>query len=133
MRICLVYDCLYPYTIGGAERWYRALAERLAEEGHEVSYLTLRQWPRGERPDIPGINVVAVGPRMKLYARGRRRIAPPLIFGAGVMRHLRRFGGGYDIVHTASFPYFSVLAAAHARRLHRFRLFVDWFEVWRLE
>ena len=32
MRICLVYDCLFPYTVGGAERWYRNLAERLAAE-----------------------------------------------------------------------------------------------------
>ena len=23
MRISLVYDCLYPWTVGGAERWYR--------------------------------------------------------------------------------------------------------------
>jgi hypothetical protein len=49
MRICLVYDCLYPHTVGGAERWYRDVAERLAAEGHEVTYLTLRQWPRGEQ------------------------------------------------------------------------------------
>jgi len=49
MRICIVYDCLFPYTIGGGERWYRNLAERLAHEGHEVTYLTLRQWDRGER------------------------------------------------------------------------------------
>src|SRR5438093_6823346 len=133
MRICLVYDCLYPYTIGGAERWYRALAERLAEAGHEVSYLTLRQWPRGARPDVPGVRVVAVGPQMSLYANGRRRIAPPLAFGAGVLLHLLRFGRRYDIVHTASFPYFSVLAAAGVRRLHRFRLFIDWFEVWTRE
>ena len=33
VHICLVYDCLYPYTVGGAERWYRALAERLAARG----------------------------------------------------------------------------------------------------
>ena len=31
MRVCIVYDCLFPYTVGGAERWYRNLAERLAE------------------------------------------------------------------------------------------------------
>ena len=37
MRVCLVYDCLYPFTIGGAERWYRNLAERLAASGHEVT------------------------------------------------------------------------------------------------
>ena len=67
MRICLVYDCLFPYTVGGAERWYRNLAERLAADGHEVTYLTLRQWGRGEDPGVAGVDVRAVGPRMALY------------------------------------------------------------------
>ena len=29
MRVCLIYDCLYPYTVGGAERWYGNLADSL--------------------------------------------------------------------------------------------------------
>ncbi len=62
MRICLVYDCLFPLTVGGAERWYRNVAERLAGAGHEVTYVTLRQWDRGEPPRIDGVRVVAVGP-----------------------------------------------------------------------
>lgn len=132
MRICVVYDCLFPYTIGGAERWYRSLAERLAEAGHEVTYVTLRQWERGSRPDVPRVRVVSVGPRMRLYARGRRRIAPPLVFGLGVLGHLLWRGGRYDAVHMCAFPYFSVLAAAVARRLHGYELGVDWFEVWTL-
>jgi glycosyltransferase involved in cell wall biosynthesis len=41
-----------------------------------------------------------------------------------------RHGGRYDVVHTCSFPYFSLLAAAAARRLHPYRLVVDWPEVW---
>jgi glycosyltransferase involved in cell wall biosynthesis len=131
MRVCLIYDCLYPYTIGGAERWYRSLAERLASSGHEVTFLTRRQWERHERPDVPGVRVVAVSPRMGLYGRdGRRRVLPPLLFGVGVLRHLLRYGARYDVVQTASFPYFSLLAAGAARRRHGFRLFVDWIEVW---
>ena len=133
MRVCLVYDCLYPHTVGGVERWYRALAERLATEGHDVDYVTLRQWGAEEDPGVPGVRVVAVGPRMPLYTGGRRRIVPPLVFGAGVLWHLLRHGRRYHAVHTASFPFFSVLAAAAARRLHRFELLVDWFEVWTLE
>jgi len=133
VHVCIVYDCLYPSTVGGAERWYRNLAERLAASGHEVSYLTLRQWDAGGAPAVPGVRVVAVGPRMPLYVRGRRRILPPLVFGVGVLRHLVRHGRRYDIVHTASFPYFSLLAAAGARRLHGFRLVVDWHEVWTRE
>src|ERR687884_308092 len=110
MRICLVYDCLFPHTVGGAERWYRNLAERLAREGHEVTYLTLRQWERGDQPSIPGVELVAVAPRMELYVVGRAR--------------------RYDVVHPASFPYFSLLAAAAARRLGGYRLVVDWHELW---
>ena len=131
MRVCLVYDCLFPYTVGGAERWYRDLALRLRAEGHEVTYLTLRQWPRGEAADVPGVRVVTAGPRMRLYdEHGHRRILPPLAFGAGVLWHLLRHGRRYDAVHTASFPYFSLLAAAAARRVHGFRLVVDWVELW---
>jgi glycosyltransferase involved in cell wall biosynthesis len=134
MRICLVYDCLFPYTVGGAERWYRNLGERLAAEGHTITYLTLRQWERGERGEVPGVDVVAVGPRMALYAEGgRRRILPPLVFGLGVLWHLSRQGARYDVVHTSSFPYFSLLAAAALRPLRRFRLVVDWVEIWSRE
>ena len=133
MRICLVYDCLFPYTVGGAERWYRNLGERLAAEGHDVTYLTLRQWPRGERAEVAGVDVVAVGPRMALYVNERRRIFPPLVFGLGVLAHLLRRGRRYDVVHTASFPYFSLLAAGLLRRVSRYRLVVDWHEVWSRE
>jgi glycosyltransferase involved in cell wall biosynthesis len=131
MRICILYDCLFPHTVGGAERWYRNLAERLAAEGHEVTYLTLRQWNRGVDPGVAGVDVRAVGPRMQLYAApGRRRVLPPLVFGAGVLWHLLRRGGRYDVVHTCSFPYFSLLAAALVQGPWRYRIVVDWFEVW---
>jgi glycosyltransferase involved in cell wall biosynthesis len=71
---------------------------------------------------------------MSLYTRdGRRRILPPLVFGAGVLWHLVCHGRRYDVVHTASFPYFSLLAAALARPLGRFALVVDWHEVWTRE
>jgi glycosyltransferase involved in cell wall biosynthesis len=131
VRICLVYDCLFPHTVGGAERWYRGLAERLARAGHDVTYLTLRQWDRGADAGVPGVDVVAVGPRMRLYdGPGHRRVLPPLVFGVGVLWHLLRHGRRYDVVHTCSFPYFSLLAAALVAPLRRYRIAADWFEVW---
>jgi glycosyltransferase involved in cell wall biosynthesis len=131
MHICLVYDCLFPHTVGGAERWYRNLAERLAADGHSVTYLTLRQWDRGAGPELAGAEVRVVGPRLALYAEpGRRRVLPPIVFGLGVLWHLLRHGRRYDVVHTASFPYFSLLAAALARPLCDYQVVVDWHEVW---
>jgi glycosyltransferase involved in cell wall biosynthesis len=130
VRICIVYDLLYPQTVGGAERWYRNVALRLAEEGHDVTYLTMRHWDAGAEPDLPGVRVIAVAGRMPLYTDGRRRIAPALAFGFGVLRHLIRHGRQYDVVHTASFPYFSLLAAAAVRPRARYRIVVDWHELW---
>jgi glycosyltransferase involved in cell wall biosynthesis len=67
---------------------------------------------------------------MSLYSAGRRAIWPPLRFGWGVLLHLARRGRRYDVVHTASFPYFSLLAAALARPLGRYEIVADWHEVW---
>src|SRR5205814_3898499 len=39
-------------------------------------------------------------------------------------------GRSYDVVHTASFPYFPLLAASAARKRGGFRIVVDWHEVW---
>jgi glycosyltransferase involved in cell wall biosynthesis len=130
MRIALVYDCLFPNSIGGAERWYRNVAERL-DQSHRVTYLTRRQW--GEEGPETGFETVAVGPGGGLYApSGNRSIGAPLRFGWGVFWHLLRHGSRYDAIHTASFPYFSVLGAWMALRLRRSRapLIVDWHEFW---
>jgi glycosyltransferase involved in cell wall biosynthesis len=132
VRVLVLYDCLYPWTVGGAERWYRHVAIALAADGHEVTYATRRQWDRGAAPDdLPGVRVVAISPRMGLYtASGRRRTDEALWFGAGTLWHLLRHGRRYDVVHTASFPYFSLLAAGALRPLGRYRLVVDWHELW---
>jgi glycosyltransferase involved in cell wall biosynthesis len=135
LRICLVYDCLFPWTVGGAERWLRALAEGLVDAGHEVTYLTRLQWDPARPPEIPGVRVVAVSRDEPLYGPGGdRTIGEPVRFGLGVLRHLARHGRDYDVVHTCSFPYFGLLAAAAARRPRRrgggYRLVTDWFEVW---
>jgi glycosyltransferase involved in cell wall biosynthesis len=131
MRIAILYDCLYPHTIGGAERWYRALAERL-ERSNEVTYVTRLQWPRGSDPgtSFPVVTVMGASP---LYApSGRRRIWPPLRYGIGVFWHLLRHGGRYAVVHSDAFPYFSLIGAWLALKLRRrgSALVVDWFEVW---
>jgi hypothetical protein len=80
MKIAIVYDCLFPNTVGGAERWYRNLAERLSER-HTVTYLTRRQW--GEEGPETSFETLAVSPASHLYTRsGRRRIWPPIRFGS---------------------------------------------------
>lgn len=131
MRICLVYDCLFPWTVGGAERWTRNVAEALAADAHEVTYLTRLQWRPGDEPQLPGIRVIPVSPAEELYgADGTRTIGQALRFGRGVLGHLLRHRGAYDVVHVSAAPFFGLLAAGLARRLGDYRVAVDWHEVW---
>jgi glycosyltransferase involved in cell wall biosynthesis len=132
LRICLVYDHLFPQTIGGAERWLRDLALRLAQAGHEVTYLTMTHWRRDDPPALAGVRVLGLTDPGRVYDEERRTLGPPVRFGVAVWRHLARHGRRYDVVHTAAFPYFPLLAAAAARRRGGYRIFVDWYEVWTL-
>ena len=130
----MVYDCLFPHTIGGAERWYRQLALRLSQAGHDVTYVTMPQWDGTETRRASGCS--GGGGRAALRVCTRTvggEFAPPLLFGFGVLRHLAIHGSQYEVVHLVSFPYFPLLAAALLRRIRRYRIVVDWFEVWTRE
>jgi glycosyltransferase involved in cell wall biosynthesis len=134
VKVAIAYDCLYPFTIGGAEKWYRALAERLARR-HRVSVLTRRQWSDAHPPELaPNLDLVEVSGPASLYgANGRRRIAPTLAYARGLFAHLVRHPHRYDVVHVASFPFFSVIAARAAQALGGPPCVVDWLEVWSRE
>ena len=127
MRLALVYDCLYPFTVGGAERWLRRLALELAAE-HEVTYVTRRQWAEAEDP-LPGVRCVAVSPGGKLHREdGSRRLSPPLRFGLGVFGHFASRRGEYDAVHCLSYPYASLLGVRAALLGTGTRIVCEWLE-----
>src|SRR6185503_10738181 len=121
VRVCLVYDHLFPQTVGGMERWFRDLALRLAQLGHEVTYLTMQHWDDAT-PVLPGVRVLGLTRPGRVYSESRRTFGPPLRFGLAVARHLRRHGRDYDVVHTGSFPYFPLLAAGALRRRSGYRI-----------
>jgi glycosyltransferase involved in cell wall biosynthesis len=130
LRVCIAYDRLFPWSIGGAERWYRLLAERLAQQGHRVTYVTTRQWPVDDSPRIPGVDVVAICPDDALYGTRRRRVTPLLRFGASLFAYLLRHGGEFDVVHTTAMSAANALAVRATRATGRFRIVLDWWEVW---
>ena len=129
-NICVIYDCVFPLTFGGAERWYRVLVDRLVETGATVTYLTRRQWPI-EPPTWAGVDTIAVSGASELYdSEGTRRTGPALAFGTGTFYWLLRHRREFDAVVVASFPFFSLLAARVALAGTRTPIFVDYHEVW---
>jgi glycosyltransferase involved in cell wall biosynthesis len=90
----------------------------------------MRHWRSGDEPQLPGVRVLGLTHAGRVYAEERRALGPPLRFGVAVAGHLAGRGTRYDVVHSASFPYFPLLAAALLRRRGGYRMFVDWHEVW---
>jgi glycosyltransferase involved in cell wall biosynthesis len=132
VRIAIVYDCLFPWSTGGGERLYRALADRFVAEGHEVTYLTRRQWTARDTPSPPGVSVVAVSGAYDLYdEQGRRRPAAAVRFAVDVLRHLVRNRSAHDAVLVSALPVLNVLAVRLALLGRRVPVCVDWLEVWR--
>lgn len=130
MRIAVVFDCLYPFTTGGGEKQYRQFAMEFARAGHEVEYLTRRQW-QGDGEEFEGVRPVAIAPAYELYdAEGVRRPVAALRFALDIFRHLVRHRGRYEAVVVSATPVLNVFAARAALIGTRTTVAVDWLEVW---
>lgn len=128
-RIAVAYDCLFPFTTGGGERWYRALAESLHARGREVDYLTSVQWD--DPPDETAFAVLPMSGRLRLYdSGGVRRSAAALAFAWGLFRALRRRRRTYGTVIVSGLPVLNVFAARAALIGSGTTLVVDYLEVW---
>ncbi len=129
-QVCVIYDCLFPLTYGGAERWYRVLVDHLVDSGSTITYLTRRQW-KSDPPIWYGVDIVSVSGASELYdTRGTRRTRPAVAFGFGTFLWLLRHRRKFDAIVVASFPFFSLLAAKVALMGTRTPILVDFHEVW---
>ncbi len=123
-----MYDAVYPYVKGGAERRYYELARRLAVRGHDVHWYGMHYWdgPADERRD--GVTYHGVCRPLPLYTEGgRRSIVQALVFGLACLKLLRR---RHDVIDCCGFPFFSLFAARVAVALRGGRLVSTWHEVW---
>ncbi|MBM3714736.1 MAG: glycosyltransferase family 4 protein [Actinobacteria bacterium] len=129
-RVAIAYDCLFPFTVGGGERQYRAFAESLARSGYDVDYLTADQGA-GAPLTAPDFDVVTVSPALRLYdENGVRRTGTAVVFalrlGWALLRRRRRYG----TVVVSGLPALNVLTARAALLGSGTTLVVDYLEVW---
>jgi glycosyltransferase involved in cell wall biosynthesis len=127
-KIALVYDAIYPYIKGGAERRYYELALRLTQQGYDVHLYGMKFW---EGPDVitrDGLTLHGIMKARPLYtADGRRSISQAVLFGFASWKML---GEKFDILDCCGFPYFSLFPARVVAWVKRKPLFVTWHEVW---
>jgi L-malate glycosyltransferase len=132
LRIAFVYDALFPYVSGGAERRFHELATRLADR-HEVHFFSWQYWGGGAfatRPEVRGgITYHAVGRARPFYGDdGKRTIREAMAFAARLLPILGR--RRFDVVDASATPYLPLYAAWLATRLTGTPLVATWHEYW---
>ena len=128
MRIALVYDAVYPYVIGGAEKRIRDVAQGLAK-AHDVHVVGLQWWKGSRTFREASVTYHGIAPAMGLYThKGRRRIGEPFYFSAFLFCALWRIRP--DVVDCQNFPYLPCLAAKMYCKVTRTPLMITWLEVW---
>lgn len=130
MRIGFVYDMIYPFSKGGAEKRYYNLSRRLARH-HEVHWVGMKLWegPATLRTE-DGVTLHGVwkAPGRMYVEEGRRALLEPAWFGAMLLQWpgLRKM----DVIDCSSFPYFSVFSSRALAALGHVPTVVTWHEVW---
>ena len=82
---------------------------------------------------LAGVDVVGLVPAGAVYADERRSLGPPRASGSRSGDTCSATASRFDVVHTAAFPFFPLLAGGLARRRTGYRLVADWYEVWSRE
>jgi glycosyltransferase involved in cell wall biosynthesis len=131
MKIAFIYDAVYPFVTGGAEKRVYELAKRLAKKGHDVHWYGIGWWwPENGQKDIEmdGIHLHGVCKPLELYNGERRSIKEAIYFAIKLFPEL--MGEKYDIVDCQGFPFFSCFTAKIHSLLSRSKLIITLHEVW---
>jgi len=130
MRIAMVYDAVYPYVKGGAERYFAEIAKRLAPR-HEVHLFGMKYWSGpADRQQADGVWLHGVCPPVALYRHGRRSLLAALWFTCWLPWSLMR-QGRFDIINVNSIPYFPLFPLRLLAALTGATFVVTWLEYWR--
>ena len=128
MRIAFVYDALYPYVRGGAERRYFELGKRLSAR-HEVHYISWRHWSGPDPAFEQGMHLHSAGAPRALYgADGKRTLNEAVSFSTRLLPVLLRHR--FDVIDCSATPYLPLYSTWLASRISGTRLIATWHEFW---
>lgn len=126
MKIAYVYDAVYPWVKGGAEKRIYELSRRLVKRGHEVHCYGMKWWAGEDEIIQDRVHLHGICPSMPLYRGGRRSISQAAFF-AGRLLGLRT---DCDVIDCQNFPYLPCFSAKLLASLRGQKLFITWHEVW---
>ncbi|WFN36767.1 glycosyltransferase family 4 protein [Methanomicrobium antiquum] len=128
MKIAFVYDVIYPYVKGGAEKRIYELSLSLVKSGHEVHIFGMKYWDGSSVIEKEGVIYHGVCRPKELYVKGRRSFFQAVYFSVFLFFPLLR--EKFDIIDCQAFPYFPVFTSLLVSVLKKTPLVVTWHEFW---
>ena len=128
MKIAYVYDAVYPWIKGGAEKRIWEISKRLVKIGHEVHIFGMNYWNGDAVVMKEGVYLHGVCEPKELYVGGRRSIKEAIYFARKVLFPLLK--ENFDVIDCQAFPYFPCFSAKICSSVKRTPLILTWHEVW---
>jgi glycosyltransferase involved in cell wall biosynthesis len=128
MKIAYVYDCIYPYIVGGVQQRIWEMSKRLVQRGHKVTVFGMKLW---EGEDIfykEGVRLWGASAAKELYINSRRSTIQAIYFALKIAPVLLR--EKFDLIDCQNFPYFPGFSAKLHSLLRKSHLIVTWHEFW---
>ena len=126
-KLALVYDAVYPYIKGGAEKRFYEVAKRLSKN-YEIHLYGMKLWKGEEVIQKNGIYYHGICENISLYTEDKKRsISQAVRFGKSSFKLIKE---DFDIMDCCGFPYFSLFPAKLACLIKRKPLITTWHEVW---
>jgi len=130
MKIALVYDVLYPFSIGGVEARNFSLAKHLVLKGHEVHLFGVKMW-KGSKEIMVSKKFFVHGVSRyssKYSFKGQRKVFEPIKYSFFLFFELIKYD--FDIIDVSAFPYFPVFSCKLYSLIKRKSIVITWHEVW---
>jgi glycosyltransferase involved in cell wall biosynthesis len=125
LKIIIVYDCIYPESLGGVEHRNYQLAKFLTARGHQI---TLSGWTSSKKSSLEGVEILSLPGRKSLYnVEGKRTALTSLKFAWAVTNlSLKNF----DLIATENIPYIHLFPLSVLAAIWRKPLLITWHEYW---
>lgn len=125
LSILLLYDCVYPESIGGVQHRNLEIARELGRRGHRV---TIGGWTSHPRRLDERVRIISLPFATPIYgANGKRSALASMRYAFAC---LTLPISQYDVIETANIPYLHVIPLAVRCFLVRRTLIVTWHEFW---
>ena len=127
MKIAFIYDAVYPWEVGGAQKRVWEIAKRLADS-HDIHLFGMKYWDGPSVIEREGVTIHGVCEPIELYTGDRRSITQAVRFAASVAIPL--FTEEFDVIDCQEFPYFPIFITKLNEWMTDATTIVTWYEVW---